>query len=144
MRDISDILNHALRGDELPKTRPGVAKAGAAFLKALGNGTDAWAALKTFGEFITEAEQAEIMNVLLGGEAEGDTFLIRARVLNLNAPSRKIDAIKTVRSIVHCGLKEAKDFIEDNLVLEVSAKDYRCIERDLVGTNFEIYRVRRR
>jgi ribosomal protein L7/L12 len=66
---------------------------------------------QTFGEDLVGAVLFGIME-----GRKGDTITIRTTTYNLN---RKIEAIKEVRHLSGCGLKEAKDAVEDACYKEV-------------------------
>ena len=137
---LGDILDRALDGRPKP-LRPGVATFGAKFIKALGNGHDAWGVLKAMQAYLTDEESAGIMNVLLGGDAEGEWVDGRyyVEVADVNKPTLKINAIKEIRAVTNSGLYEAKRYIEDRgLYWVFTARSAIALNDKLAASNYRL------
>jgi len=137
---LGDILDRALDGRPKP-LRPGVATFGAKFIKALGNGTDAWGVLKAMQAYLTDEESAGIMNVLLGGDAEGEWVDGRyfVEIADEDKTTQKIHAIKEIRAATNSGLYEAKRYIEDRGLFWVfTASDAMKLNEKLAPCNYRL------
>jgi hypothetical protein len=74
------------------------------------NEADSWAAIAMLNELSTRGEHSRVVSLMDWIPDDGDLLALRTFL-----PNQKVTAIKFARTKSGAGLKEAKDWIEENL-----------------------------
>lgn len=115
---VADEIEAAAHREEIRRA----AVTGAEFFKNLPRSVDAMGLLKVIDEFIGGEMGTEILRTLMGTPSMPVKYRV-IEIPNFRGNTNKINAIKETRAVLNLGLKEAKDFVEGTIKLEMSGME---------------------
>lgn len=108
----------------------------AAFLKTLPDSVNTFKLLSTITEFVGEEMATETLRSLMGIRRENGRYVLQPLGSHIN--TQKIAAIRAVRENTNAGLREAKNFVEGEEYLVLTADAVRKIESEVYALGFRV------